>query len=121
RITLTDILATDDDEMLNIHYRFKDDIMGCPSFSGIRVDANECYPVRDLTIKNLHYTFIGGVKKEDIPSDYPLVWDMRYEHPEEVSENYYPTWSRTTYMDIRSVDRLVLDGLKFHAINEDAR
>src|SRR5690606_12362698 len=68
RITLTDIVATDDDEMLNTHYRFTNDVMGCPSFSGIRVDANESHPIRDLTIRNLHYTFIGGVKKEDIPS-----------------------------------------------------
>jgi len=121
RITLTDIFATDDDEMLNTHYRFTDDVMGRPSFSGIRVDANENYPVRDLTIRNLNYTFIGGVKKEDIPSEYPKVWDMRYEHPKEVSENYYPTWSRTTFMDIRNVDRLILDGVKFHAIHEDTR
>ena len=39
RITLSDIIATDDDEMYNTHYRFTDDIMGCPSFNGIRVDA----------------------------------------------------------------------------------
>jgi hypothetical protein len=46
---------------------------------------------------------------------------MRYDHPEKVSENYYPTWSRTTFMDVRNVERLTLDGLKFHAIKEDTR
>lgn len=121
RIMLSDIIATDDDEMYNTHYRFANDIMGSPSFNGIRVDACESYPVRDLTLKNITYTFVGGVKKGDIPDAYPKVWDLRHDHPEQVSENYYPTWSRTTFMDIRNVERLTLDGLKFHAITEDTR
>jgi polygalacturonase len=121
RITLSDIIATDDDEMFNTHYRFNKDIMGCPSFNGIRVDACDSYPIRDLTMKNITYTFVGGVKKEDVPKEYPKVWDMRYHHPEKVSENYYPNWSRTTFMDVRNVERLTLDGLKFHAMKEDTR
>ncbi|NIK68034.1 glycosyl hydrolase family 28 protein [Paenibacillus sp. BK720] len=121
RITLTDIIAVDDEEMRKTHYRFTDDVMGCPSFSGIRVDACKPYPIRDLTIRNMAYTFIGGVKKEDIPNEYPEVWDLRNNHPEKVSENYYPTWSRATFMDIRCVDRLVLDGMKLHAKYEDTR
>ncbi|WP_217591736.1 glycoside hydrolase family 28 protein [Cohnella sp. GbtcB17] len=121
RIMLSDIIATDDDEMMNTHYRFTDDVMGCPSFNGIRVDACDSYPIRDLTIKNMTYTFVGGVKKEDIPAEYPKVWDMRFDHPPKVSENYYPTWSRTTFMDVRNVERLALEGLKFHALQEDTR
>jgi len=121
RISLSDIIATDDEEMRNTHYRFTDDIMGCPSFAGIRVDACDTHPIRDLTIRNMTYTFIGGVRKEDIPSAYPKVWDMRFDHPEEVSENYYPTWSRTAFMDIRNVDRLTLDGVRLHAMNQDTR
>jgi polygalacturonase len=121
RITLSDIIATDDDEMYNTHYRFNKDIMGCPSFNGIRVDACESDPIRDLTMKNITYTFVGGVNKEDVPEEYPKVWDMRYHHPEKVSENYYPNWSRTTFMDVRNVERLTLDGLKFHAMKEDTR
>jgi hypothetical protein len=121
RITLSDIIATDDDEMYNTHYRLGKDIMGGPSFNGIRVDACESYPIRDLTMKNITYTFVGGVKKEDIPADYPKVWDMRYNHPDKVSENYYPNWSRTTFMDVRNVELLTLDGLKFHAMKEDTR
>lgn len=121
RIVLADIIATDDEEMFNTHYRFNKDIMGSPSFNGIRVDANEHYPIQDLTLRNITYTTVGGVQKEDIPATYPKVWDMRFAHPEEVSENYYPTWSRTTFMDIRHVKRLILDGLKFHAMKEDTR
>ncbi|MFD2328040.1 hypothetical protein ACFSR7_02190 [Cohnella sp. GCM10020058] len=107
--------------MMNTHYRFTDDVMGCPSFNGIRVDACDSYPIRDLTIKNMTYTFVGGVRKEDIPAEYPKVWDMRFDHPLKVSENYDPTWSRTTFMDVRNVERLSLQGLKFHALQEDTR
>ncbi|MCR2806308.1 glycoside hydrolase family 28 protein [Paenibacillus soyae] len=121
RIMLSDIIATDDEEMRSTHYRFTDDVMGSPSFNGIRVDACESHPIRDLTIRNMTYTCIGGVNKEDIPAHYPKVWDMRLEHPEEVSENYYPTWSRTTFMDIRGVDRLELEGVRLRALNEDTR
>ncbi|MNC13303.1 Exo-poly-alpha-D-galacturonosidase precursor [compost metagenome] len=121
RITLSDITATDDEEMLSTHYRFTDDVMGCPSFNGIRIDACDSYPIRDVTLRNITYTFVGGVNKEDIPAAYPKVWDMRYDHPEQVSENYYPTWSRATFMDIRNVERLTLEGIKLHAVNEDTR
>jgi len=121
RIIISDIWVTDDDEMKNIHYRFTDDMMGSPSFNGIRVDACDRNPIRDLTMSNITYTFIGGVSKEEIPAEYPKVWDMRLEHPENVSENYYPTWSRATFMDIRNVDRLILNGLRFHSINADTR
>lgn len=121
RLVLSDIIVTDDDEMYNTHYRFTDDIMGCPSFNGIRVDACSSHPIRDLTMKNILYTFVGGVRIEDIPAEYPIDWDMRLDQPEKVSENYYPTWSRTTFMDIRNVERLTLDGVRFHALKEDTR
>lgn len=67
RITLADITATDDEEMQHTHYRFTDDVMGSPSFNGIRIDACDSYPIRDVTLRNITYTFIGGVDKEDIP------------------------------------------------------
>ncbi|THF82651.1 glycoside hydrolase family 28 protein [Cohnella fermenti] len=121
RIALSDIIAADDEEMSHTHYRFADDVMGCPSFNGIRIDACESAPIRDLTLRNIGYTFIGGVAREDIPEHYPKVRDRRLEHPEQTADNYYPTWSRTTFMDIRNVDRLVLDGLRFRALREDTR
>lgn len=37
-------------------------------------------------------------------------------HPEAAAENYYPDWSRTTFMDIRNVERLTVDGIRFHAL-----
>ncbi|MFE6076618.1 glycoside hydrolase family 28 protein [Paenibacillus sp. NPDC057886] len=121
RITLSDITAIDQDEMRQVHLRFEDDLMGSPSFNGIRVDACEQFPIRDLVLRNITYHTIGGVLKEDLPQHYPSVWDMRYDHPDEVSENYYPTWSRATFMDIRNVQRLTLDHVKFHAYEEDTR
>ncbi|MOA65905.1 hypothetical protein D3C78_1924610 [compost metagenome] len=46
---------------------------------------------------------------------------MRLEHTEAAAENYYPDWSRTTFMDIRNVERLTVDGIRFHALREDTR
>ncbi|MEK5446037.1 glycoside hydrolase family 28 protein [Paenibacillus sp. FSL R7-0331] len=121
RIMLSDIIATDDEEMYKTHYRFTDDIMGSPSFNGIRVDACREHPIRDLTLRNIMYTCAGGVQNAVIPAAYPQVHDMRLEHPEAVAENYYPDWSRTTFMDIRNVERLTVDGIRFHALREDTR
>ncbi|WP_249898784.1 glycosyl hydrolase family 28 protein [Paenibacillus sp. PK3_47] len=92
-----------------------------PSFNGIRVDACESRPIRDLVLKNMIYTAAGGAAKEDIPAGYPKVWDMRLDHPEQVSENYYPDWSRARFMDIRNVERLVVEGVRFHSLREDTR
>ncbi|MDF2925180.1 MAG: polygalacturonase [Paenibacillaceae bacterium] len=121
RVMLADIIAADDEEMYKTHYRFADDVMGCPSFNGIRVDACESHPIRELTLRNVSYTCAGGVQKEELPAAYPKVWDMRGAHPEQVSENYYPDWSRATFMDIRHVEHLVLDGLRFRALRPDTR
>ncbi|GIP16173.1 exo-poly-alpha-D-galacturonosidase [Paenibacillus montaniterrae] len=121
RITISNVIATDDDEMKNIHYRFTDDMMGSPQFNGIRVDAHESYPIKDLVLSDIMYTSIGGVDGQSIPKEYPKVWDMRFEHPEQVSENYYPDWSRATFLDIRNVERLTLDRVRLRALNKDTR
>ncbi|SEO63503.1 Polygalacturonase [Amphibacillus marinus] len=121
RIHFSDIMMTDDEEMTNTHYRFTDDVMGEPSFNGIRVDANTDYPIQDLTMNQLMYTSIGGVTATAVDKQYPQVWDMRYDHPEQVSENYFPNWSRTTFFDIRHVDRLVLSRIRLRALRPDSR
>ena len=121
RVMISDLIAVDDDEMKNAHYRFGKDIMGQPSFSGIRVDAEQNHPIRDLFLSNIVYTFIGTVKKKDIPLDYPEVLDMRFHKGERVSENYYPNWSRTAFMDIRNVKNVSIDNLFFRLLNEDDR
>ncbi|HIW56749.1 MAG TPA: right-handed parallel beta-helix repeat-containing protein [Firmicutes bacterium] len=123
RVTIRDVIAVDGEEMEETQYRFGDDIMGEPKFNGIRVDAHKDYPIRDLTLKDIHYTAIGGVKLSDIPSEYPIVEDMRFSDKKdtEVSENYNPTWSRAAFMDIRNVDGLTLSGMYFRSIKADER
>lgn len=121
RIFISDVYAVDEEEMANTHYRFQDDIMGRPQFAGVRIDANEKHPIKDCTFRNFHYRFIGGVKQTDIPEDYPKVVDKLCYPEEKSSENYYPDWSRTTFMDIRNVKNLVLDGIYLESIYEDER
>lgn len=121
RIQISDMIATDDEEMKNTHYRFKNDIMGRPSFNGIRVDAEENHLIESLKFRNITYTFIGGVKQEEIPEVYPKVLDMRFPQNEKNSENYYPDWSRATFMDIRNTKGLILDSIHFILLNPDTR
>lgn len=121
RIFMTDLYAVDDEEMKKTHYRFTDDIMGRPTFAGIRIDANEKHPIQDCTFRNVHYRFIGGVSKEDIPEHYPEVVDKRLYPDCKSSENYYPDWSRTAFMDIRNVCGLNLDSIYLETVYEDER
>ncbi|MEG2380664.1 MAG: glycosyl hydrolase family 28 protein [Oscillospiraceae bacterium] len=121
RINISNVIATDTLEMGNIHYRFSGDIMGSPSFNGIRVDANSENPIENLTLSNITYTAFGGVKISDIPTEYPKIYDMRGVYPTKVSENYYPDWSRSAFIDIRNVSGLCLEKVFLHAINKDER
>ena len=115
------ITATDSEEMKKTHYRFENDIMGEPRFNGIRVDANRQHPIRNLTISGLGYHSVGGVKKEEIPSEYPEVLDRRLYPKKTSSENYYPDWSRAAFMDIRNVDGLILSEVVFSSEEADER
>lgn len=121
RIQISNLIAADDEEMKHTHWRFGDDIMGEPKFNGIRVDAAQGHPIRDLTLNQIHYTFIGGVKKTDIPENYPEVLDLRQYPNALTSENYYPDWSRAAYMDIRNVEGLFLNQLVFRSLCPDER
>ncbi|MEG2669773.1 MAG: hypothetical protein RR957_04840, partial [Oscillospiraceae bacterium] len=60
-------------------------------------------------------------KISDIPTEYPKIYDMRGVYPAKVSENYYPDWSRSTFIDIRNVSGLCLEKVFLHAINKDER
>ena len=46
------------------------------SVNGIRIDAEEHHPICDITLQNIRYHSIGGVKKTDIPTHYPKVLDQ---------------------------------------------
>lgn len=121
RIMISNLTAIDGEEMQGTNYRFLNDIMGSPRFNGIRVDANKAYPMEDLTLSNIRYQCAGGVRKNEIPSFYPEVIDKLLEPSAKGSENYYPDWSRVTFMDIRNVKRLVIDNLVFSAMAQDER
>jgi polygalacturonase len=121
RIQICGLIATDDGEMENTHLRFGGDVMGSPRFAGIRVDSAVDHPIRQLTLRDILYTFIGGVSSADIPAGYPAVVDIRKPHEGRVSENYYPDWSRAAFADIRNVKDLVLTNVQFRLLRHDDR
>jgi hypothetical protein len=115
------IIAADSEEMKKTHFRFDDDIMGRPEFEGIRIDAERNHPIRGITMTNIRYHSVGGVKKEGIPECYPEVLDRRLYPGVKVSENYYPDWSRAAFMDVRNVEDLYLAGIQFSCEEPDER
>ncbi|NEG88523.1 glycoside hydrolase family 28 protein [Bifidobacterium aerophilum] len=123
RISISNVTATDSEEMANVHRRFTDDVMGEPKFAGIRFDAADGHPIEDVTIDGLRYTFIGGVKTSDIPplNDYPRLVDKLVEPDVKSSENYWPDWSRTAFMDLRNVHGLDLARVRLRSIRPDER
>ena len=120
-ILIHNIIATDSKEMKKIHRRFDDDIMGEPRFNGVRIDAEEHHAIRNVTISHFMYHSIGGVRKGEIPSDYPKVLDQKSHPGETTSENYYPDWSRAAFMDIRNVEGLSLEDIILSAEEPDGR
>lgn len=121
RIRFCGIHAVDEEEMNQVHKRFDQDVMGSPVFAGIRVDAEQGHKIRFLTFCGLHYRFVGGVRKAEIPEHYPEVSDRRVCQLQEVSENYYPDWSRAAFLDLRHVDGLVLEDVVLEAVEPDER
>lgn len=107
--------------MKETHLRFHKDIMGSPRFNGIRMDAEDNHPIEQIMIDHLVYTTIGGVKREEIPEEYPEVLDQKIHPGISCSENYFPDWSRATFMDIRNVRGVSLKSVQFHAMQQDER
>lgn len=121
RIQISHVTAADEEEMRKTQYRFGQDIMGRPEFGGIRVDAEAHHPIRELTLSDISYTAVGGVKKADIPQDYPTVPDRRKDTERRGSENYWPDWSRSVHLDIRNVDGLKMEGIRLETLYADER
>jgi len=120
-IIISDMVMTDEEEMKNTHYRFGKDVMGSPRFSGMRIDACTGHPIENLIIKNIIYTAIGGVKKTEIPAEYPEVLDRLEDCESQSSENYYPDWSRAVFLDCRNVKNLLLEDLILRKRYHDER
>lgn len=121
RLLFSNLLCTDEEEMKTPHYRFGKDIMGAPWFNGIRIDAEDNHKIEDVVLENIRYTSVGGVLKKDIPKEYPAVLDRLINPEGESSENYYPDWSRSAFMDIRNVKTLYLSNLGFQSLYKDER
>ncbi|OXN00853.1 glycoside hydrolase family 28 protein [Bifidobacterium vansinderenii] len=122
-VDISHLTAVDDEEMANTHMRFTDDVMGSPRFNGIRFDAADGHSISGVTLSDIRYTFIGGVTKADIPSDdeYPKVLDRLVAPHGKSSENYYPDWSRTSFMDLRNVADLQLRNIRLKTLRDDER
>lgn len=120
-IILSNIVVTDGEEMRNPHYRFGRDVMGSPRFGGMRVDACEGHCIENLVMRDIIYTAIGGVKKAEIPSEYPAVLDRLKDSKGITSENYYPDWSRAVFLDCRNVRNLLLENLILRTKYPDER
>lgn len=115
------LIITDDEEMKRVHRRFGDDVMGSPVFHGIRFDAEDEHPINTVILKNINYTGIGGVKKKQIPKEYPRVLDKKKNPDAVVSENYYPDWSRTAFLDMRNIRNLLLESVVLKKKRPDER
>ncbi|GAA2978559.1 hypothetical protein JOD63_003065 [Microbacterium terrae] len=121
-VRIAGLTAVDSEDMDREQWRFDHDIQGTPEFAGIRVDAARSRPIRHLTLRDITYVPWGGVQEPSRPfDDYPVVVDALEQSTEGKSSNYYPTWSRTTFLDIRNVEQLRLEAIVLEAQNPDAR
>lgn len=121
RIVIQNLLAEDGQEMESAHYRFGNDLMGAPWFNGIRFDAAENHFITDVTLENIRYRTVGGVRLAEIPEVYPKIVEQKDLDKKPEAGNYYPDWSRTTFMDIRNVEGLWLSNVGLEAIYKDER
>lgn len=121
RILFSAISAVDDASMQEVHLRFGEGVMGSPQFNGIRIDAEAAHPIDEVTLRDISYTSIGGVRLAEIPDDYPVVVNRLLDTTGPTSGPYYPDWSRAAFLDIRNVRGLVLDQVTLSSVIADER
>lgn len=121
RIVFSSVSAVDDASMEDVHLRFGNEVMGSPRFNGIRIDAAVAHPIEDVTLRDVSYTSVGGVRLHEIPDGYPEVVDRLLVPTGPTSGPYHPDWSRAAFVDIRNVRGLVLDHLMLSSISVDQR
>lgn len=120
-VVFSAITAVDDSSMQEVHRRFGKDVMGSPRFNGIKIDAEVLHPIEDVTLRDITYTSVGGVRLAELPDDYPEVVDQLLDPTSPTSGPYYPNWSRAAFVDIRNVRGLVLDHVTVSSLNVDER
>ena len=121
KIIIQNLLAEDDEEMAHAHLRFNNDLMGAPWFNGIRFDAAKGYQITDVTMENVRYKTIGGIRRVQIPDSYPEIYEQKSLDSIPVAGNYYPDWSRAAFMDLRNVKHLYLSNVGFQTVYDDER
>ena len=120
-LLVQNLLAEDTEEMKKAHLRFGKDLMGAPWFNGIRVDGAQGHFISDVVLENIRYRTVGGVKKELIPENWPVMEVQETEDLLPESGNYFPDWSRAAFLDIRNVRGLFLSNVGFEADSPDER
>lgn len=120
-LTIQNVQAADGPEMEQPHLRFDDDLMGAPWFNGIRFDAATGHQITDVTLENIRYQTVGGVAVSKIPDSWPEMTVQTTPGEESISGNYYPDWSRTTFLDMRNVRGLILSNVCFTSARPDER
>lgn len=121
RLRFSGIVAVDDETMLEEQCRLGSDSMGHPAFNGLRFDANQDHPIRDVTLDNITYIAAGGIQLSNLPEEYPPVFDQLKAPRLPSSENYWPDWSRTAHADLRNISCLTLQRLVFSTLRPDER
>jgi len=121
RLRFSGISAVDDEAMFEEKRRLGGDSMGGPAFNGIRFDANDDHPIRDVVLDNISYIAAGGVALRELPEEYPAVRDRLKEPEIPSSENYWPDWSRAAHADLRNISALTLHRLSFSTLRPDER
>ena len=97
--------------------------------AGIRIGLRSMGTISNVVIANCTFENVWreGVKKKEIPEEYPEVPDLRAEQARLrdgipfISENYYPDWNRAAFMDIRGVDGLILSDINLRLRRPDER
>lgn len=118
------IEIADTPEMTQSHfytYQHIKCVQGDPCSGGIRCDAPPASPLEDIEFSNITYLALGGVKKSDIPAEWPTVPDARYEPVQGRVNNYYPDWSRAVFLDCRNVDGLKIKDVSLRLRRPDER
>ena len=97
-------------------------IQGCPVFGGMRFDAAEGHPIRNVLLEKVDYRALGGIRLSDIPAEYPPLVDRRLRPDVKFRATVYtPAWNRATHLDARNVEGLTLRDTNFTLLYEDER
>ncbi len=118
------IQIIDTPEMSQTHfytYKHWKCVQGEPKYGGIRCDAPSQSPMEDILFLDIKYLALGGIKKNEIPAEWPQIPDARTESAAGGVDNYYPNWSRAVFLDCRNIQGLSIQKMKLQCRLPDER